>query len=111
MSGLGFRVLLLSAALGAVFATGAQARDYEAGKQKAEGCKMCHGPEGNAPLMPEAPRLAGQYYDYLVHSLEAYRKGSRDNPVMSMQAKPLTDTEIRDLAWYFSKQQGLTVKY
>jgi cytochrome c553 len=94
------------------FIGGAQARDYEAGKKKAEEvCKACHGADGNTPLTPETPRLAGQYYDYLVHSLEAYRKGARENPLMSPVAKPLTDDEIRDVAWYFSKQQGLTEKY
>jgi len=30
--------------------------------------------------------------------------------VMSAMAKPLTKKEIRDLAGYFSRQQGLTVK-
>jgi cytochrome c553 len=90
----------------------AQARDYEAGKKKAdEVCKACHGADGNTPLTPETPRLAGQYYDYLVHSLEAYRKGTRENPLMTPMAKPLTDAEIRDVAWYFSKQQGLVEKY
>jgi cytochrome c553 len=98
--------------LGVALAGHVQARDYEAGKKKAdEVCKACHGADGNTPLTPETPRLAGQYYDYLVHSLEAYRKGTRENPLMSPMAKPLTDDEIRDVAWYFSKQQGLAEKY
>ena len=81
------------------------------GKKKAdEACAACHGPEGNKPITPETPRLAGQQYDYLVQSLNAYRKGTRDNPVMSAMAKPLTEKEIRDLAGYFSTQQGLTTK-
>jgi len=46
-----------------------------------------------------------------VHSLQAYRKGARENPLMSPMAKPLTDAEISDVAWYFSKQQGLVEKY
>ena len=102
---------LAALAIGVCFAAGAQARDYEAGKKKAEACKVCHGSDGNTPVTPDTPRLAGQYYDYLVHSLEAYRKGARENPLMSPQAKPLTDAEISDVAWYFSKQQGLVEKY
>jgi len=47
----------------------------------------------------------------LVHSLKAYRKGMRDNPLMTPMAKPLTDAEISDVAWYFSKQKGLVEKY
>jgi len=103
--------VLVALAIG-VLSGAAQARDYEAGKKKAdEVCKACHGADGNTPLTPETPRLGGQYYDYLVHSLQAYRKGARENPLMSPMAKPLTDAEISDVAWYFSKQQGLVEKY
>jgi cytochrome c553 len=103
---------LVVLALGIVLADTALAADYEAGKKKVEEvCKACHGADGNTSLTPDTPRLAGQYYDYLVHSLQAYRKGARENPLMSPMAKPLTDAEIRDVAWYFSKQQGLIEKY
>jgi cytochrome c553 len=103
---------VMALAIAAVFAGSAQAADYEAGKKKVEEvCKACHGADGNTPLTPDTPRLAGQYYDYLVHSLEAYRKGARENPLMSPMAKPLSDKEIHDVAWYFSKQQGLVEKY
>ena len=112
MSTFNTRILLLSAALSLAVVPGVQARDYEAGKKKAEEvCKACHGADGNTPLTPETPRLAGQYYEYLVHSLEAYRKGTRENPLMSPMAKPLTDAEVHNVAWYFSKQQGLVEKY
>ena len=87
------------------------AGDYEAGKEKAAACVACHGPDGNKPITPDIPRLGGQYYDYLVHSLKAYRSGARENPMMSPMAKPLTDKEIKDVAWYFSKQAGLVHKY
>ncbi|HYL18796.1 MAG TPA: cytochrome c [Burkholderiales bacterium] len=88
------------------------AADYEAGQKKAkEVCAACHGEDGNKPLTPETPRLAGQYYDYLEHSLKAYRSGARENPLMSPMAKPLSDKDIKDVAWYFSKQQGLASKY
>ena len=83
----------------------------DAGKKKAdEACAACHGPEGNKPITPETPRLGGQEYGYLVQALNDYRKGARDNPVMSAMAKPLTEKEIRELAGYFSRQHGLTTK-
>ena len=105
-------VALVALVIGVALAGSAHARDYEAGKKKAEEvCKACHGADGNTPLTPETPKLAGQYYDYLVHSLKAYRKGMRDNPLMTPMAKPLTDAEISDVAWYFSKQKGLVEKY
>jgi cytochrome c553 len=97
-----------------LFATGgvALAADYESGRKKAEQiCAACHGPDGNKPLTPETPRLGGQYYDYLVHSLKAYRSGARENPLMSPMAKPLSDQELKDVAWYFSRQPGLVSKY
>jgi cytochrome c553 len=91
-------------------AAGATASD-DAGKKKAdEACAACHGPEGNKPVTPETPRLGGQQYGYLVQALNDYRNGTRDNPVMSAMAKPLTEKEIRELAGYFSRQQGLTTK-
>jgi len=75
-----------------------------------EACAACHGPNGNKPISAEIPRLAGQQYDYLVESMIAYRKGTRDNPIMSAIAKPLTDQDIRRHAEYFSSQQGLITK-
>ncbi len=89
----------------------AMARDYEAGKQKAESCKACHGEAGKEPVTPETPRLAGQHYDYLVHALQAYKKGTRDNALMSPMARPLSEDDIRDMAWYFARQKGLQTKY
>ena len=83
----------------------------DTGKKKAdEACAACHGPEGNKPITPETPRLAGQQYGYLVQALTEYRNGTRDNAIMSAMAKPLTDKEVADLASYFSRHQGLTTK-
>lgn len=104
------RLLATLAAL-AIGVAPAMARDYQAGKQKAESCKACHGEAGKEPITPETPRLAGQHYDYLVHSLQAYKKGARDNALMSPMARPLSEADIRDMAWYFSRQKGLQTKY
>ena len=104
-------VTLLTGALAAA-AGMVQAGDYEAGKKKVqEVCKACHGEDGNQPLTPDTPRLGGQHYDYLLHSLEAYKGGTRSNPLMGPMAQPLSDKEMRDVAFYFSKQQGLQTKY
>jgi cytochrome c553 len=105
-------IALIGAAALLALAAPAMAKDYEAGKKKVqEICAACHGEDGNKGMTPETPHLAGQYYDYLVHALEMYRSGKRQNPLMSPMAKPLTDEDIRNLAYYFSKQQGLAVKY
>ena len=67
-----------------------------------QSCVDCHGAEGNAPIDETYPKLAGQYYDYIAHSLQAYRSGDRDHPLMSSQAKSLTDQQISDLGVYFA---------
>jgi len=104
------RTAMLCSVVGA--SASALAFDEGAGKKKAEQvCAGCHGPAGNKPVMPETPRLAGQHYDYLIQALAAYRKGSRQNPIMSAMAQPLTEQEIHELALYYSTQQGLAIKY
>jgi len=83
------------------------AGDAAKGKEMAETtCAACHGKGGDAPIDPTYPHLAGQYNDYLEHSLQMYRDGERDHPIMSAQAKALTDQQIADLAGYFSSQPG-----
>jgi cytochrome c553 len=83
-----------------------------AGKKAEQICAGCHGPKGNKPVPSLAtPRLAGQQYEYLRQALTAYHDGSRQNPMMSAMAQSLTPREIDDLAWYYSRQPGLTTKY
>jgi cytochrome c553 len=74
-----------------------------AGKTKAAAnCNVCHGANGLSQ-MPGAPHLAGQPEMYVREQLRAYRSGKRQNEVMAIVAKPLTDDEIADLsAWYSS---------
>jgi cytochrome c553 len=103
-------IFALACSLG-VYVTPAVAADYEAGKQKAVLCAACHGEGGAKPVMPQTPILAGQYVDYLEHALRAYKKGTRQNPLMSPMATPLTEEDIANLAAYFSQQQGLWVRY
>lgn len=103
-------VLLLLLGLALLSAGQAQARDPVAGKIRAGMCATCHGPLGLSQ-MPNAPNLAGQPAIYLVEQLKNYRSGKRQNEVMSVIAKPLTDQEIDDLAaWYESIQISVTVK-
>lgn len=91
-------------------ATGCGAQpDPEAGEKKAQVCASCHGPEGRNPTGP-FPVLAGQYKDYLVHALKAYRSGERQDPVMQNFAGNLSDQDILDIAAYFAQIEGLEVK-
>jgi cytochrome c553 len=79
----------------------AVAGDIEAGKQKSLTCEACHGPDGKG-TNPMYPVIAGQYEDYLVHALKAYRDGSRKNAIMAGLAAPLSDEDIKDLAAYYA---------
>ena len=82
--------------------------DYDAGKAKSQVCAACHGSDGNSQVTMY-PKLAGQYKDYLINSLNAYKSGSRKNAIMSGFATGLSDQDIEDLSEYFSKQDGLKV--
>ena len=68
-------------------------------------CAACHGVNGysNSPVVPN---LAGQQKDYLVNQLQDYRDRSRrdKNGVLFMwgMARNLSDTQIQELANYFS---------
>ncbi len=80
--------------------------DPSAGKELAEDqCMACHAVDeslGN----PEWPKLAGQYADYLLHSLKQYQDGTRENAIMQDQVEDLSLQDLRDLASYYSRQDG-----
>jgi cytochrome c553 len=81
--------------------------DAEAGAQKAKTvCAACHGADGNTPLSPDFPKLGGQHYSYLLHSLKGYKNGSRKNAIMAGQAQNLSTKEMEDLAAYYAEQKS-----
>jgi cytochrome c553 len=73
----------------------------EGGKTKAAVCAACHGPDGNS-VNPEWPSLAGQHARYIVQQIEAFKSGTRNNPLMSPIAAGLTPQDSADLAAYYS---------
>jgi len=78
------------------------ADEVELGRAKAEAaCSLCHGRIGVATL-PNAPNLAGQQAIYVSEQLRNYRSGKRQNEVMNMIAKQLTDSEIAQISAWFS---------
>lgn len=79
----------------------AEAGDAVAGRRKAVQCQTCHGLDGLSKL-PEAPHLAGQPERYLVKSLDEYRTGARQNEMMSIVVKTLSDQDVADLAAYYA---------
>jgi len=108
-----YQYLLAGTALGFALSVSLSAHasgNYEAGKAKSTVCAGCHGADG-VSTVPSFPKLAGQHPDYLYHALKDYKSGKRKNPIMAGQVEALSDTDMHDLAMFFSKQQGLYLKY
>ena len=103
------KVLATSLSMLFLVSGSALAGDATAGKEKAQACAACHG-DGSKTLMPYFPRLSGQNEDYLIKVLKDYKSGARNNPIMGPQAVGLSETDIENLAAYFSSQPGLVVK-
>jgi cytochrome c553 len=82
------------------FVCSASAADIAKGRAKAIQCQACHGMDGIAKI-PEAPNLAGQNEDYLVKALKDFKSGARQNDMMSVVAKPLSDDDIANLAAFY----------
>ena len=67
-------------------------------------CASCHGPNG-AGIPAQFPRVAGQYAEYTVAQLHAFRAGERandPNKMMSATATKLSDQEIKSVAEYIA---------
>jgi cytochrome c553 len=96
-------LLALTAIAPGAWAAGNADRAAEKAKQV---CAACHGADGNTPLQPEYPRIAGQHEDYLYKALRDYQSGARKNAIMGSQAATLSRQEMQDLAAYFSSQKG-----
>lgn len=69
-------------------------------------CAGCHGETGLG-VMPGIPVIGGQYADYLVHALEAFKNGERSNETMGIMARALSEEEIHELAAYFEEREYL----
>ena len=101
------RTLLVLAAATGVASGQAAAGDPAAGKEKAAQCQQCHGLDGNSPT-PQFPKIGGQHAGYIVQSLEDYKTGVRQEPVMAAFAVALSKQDREDLAaWYASQGGGL----
>lgn len=85
------------------------AGDVTAGRKKALMCQACHGLDGLSKT-PDAPNIAAQIEPYIVVQLQAYKSGERKNDAMSVVAPSLSDTDIEDLAAYFSAIEIKVVK-
>jgi cytochrome c553 len=72
--------------------------------KKVAACTACHGANG-AGVPAQYPRLAGQYVEYTIAQLKAFRTGERANDpnrVMRSISEKLSDKEIAAVAEYIA---------
>ena len=83
------------------------AADVAAGEQAylARGCIGCHGPAGKSPNPDIYPSTAGKDAAFITEQINAFRDGSRTNPLMSPMVMGLTDDDVANLAAYLSAQK------
>lgn len=96
------RALSLGVAMLAVAVPASAAGNAAAGKNKAAICAGCHGADGNGGADPTWPKLAGQHENYLLGQLQAFKSGTRKDPVMSGMAGPLSQKDMADISAYFA---------
>ncbi len=95
---------------GLMAVTSTQAADIAAGQAKAALCAGCHGPDGNS-INVIWPRLAGQHASYIKKQLHDFKSGKRKDPTMTAMVASLNDTDIENLAAYFSSQKPKAAKF
>ncbi len=86
----------------AVLATGQvmAGGDIKAGEEKAASCVGCHGANGEG--FGDNPAIAGWDAELFKSSMQAYKSGEKEVPMMNMLVAPLSDEDIADLAAYFA---------
>ena len=68
-------------------------------------CQGCHGPVGAGNAPAGYPQIGGQYTDYTIKQLKAFRDGTRSNDdreLMRQAAAKLSDAEIVAVANYIA---------
>jgi cytochrome c553 len=108
--------MMLALVCGAVSMSAVAGGNAANGEQLAKkyNCASCHGADYNKPIDPSYPKLAGQHEDYLAQALSAYKRGGdaangRGNAIMGGQVKPLSSSDIKDIAAYLARLPGQLV--
>lgn len=83
----------------------AQEGDASAGREKAQTCAACHGPEGISPS-DAFPNIAGQQESYLAKQIIEIRDGVRPVPQMAGVVDDFSDQDAWDVAAFFAEQDA-----
>lgn len=76
-----------------------------------ERCARCHGVDGRGRGTGAFPKLAGQHAPYLYLALRSYEKGRRHSGIMEPIAAGLSQSEMRELATYYSQLEPAVGKH
>jgi cytochrome c553 len=71
-------------------------------------CQSCHGPKGGGIAGSGYPQLGGQFVDYTLAQLKAFRDGTRmndDKMLMRSIVKDMTDEELEAVSNYIASLQ------
>jgi cytochrome c len=72
---------------------------------KAKTCIACHGADGNKPIMPTYPKIAGQNKEYAINQMKDIKSGARNNgqtAAMKGVMHLVSDEEIAIIAEWLS---------
>lgn len=81
-----------------------------AGREKAQVCFACHGPDGNSQN-PLYPILAGQSWRYIYIELKDFKAGRRSDPLMSPLAQNLSPDDMIALGNFFAAQKPRPIQF
>jgi cytochrome c553 len=93
-------VLIASSLMFAVAGLAHANGDAAAGKTKSAQCASCHGANGKGG--GANPAIAGLDKAKFLAAIADFKSGKRNNPMMGMMAKKLSDADVADLAAYYS---------
>ena len=99
---------MLAAAGSAVAATPAAAPaapDLEKGKAAFVSCAACHSADGNSTIATN-PVLAQQHPEYIIKQLKEFKENKRKGTVMNGMAAPLSDDDMRNIAYFVHSQKA-----
>ena len=68
-------------------------------------CFACHAADGNS-VVPLQPNLAQQHPEYLLKQLQEFKSGARQDPTMTAMATPLSEDDMRNIAWWVTSQKA-----
>lgn len=81
------------------------APDLAKGKASFASCAACHAADGNSTIAAN-PVLAQQHPEYIIKQLKEFKDNKRKGTVMNGMAAPLSDDDMRNIAYFVASQKA-----